>query len=193
MTVNVDTPAAPSVFIKVSPITSIATGAADTLTAIVTNGGPSPLYQWYKNGNIIPGATNSVYTSNSFANHDSMSVRVVSSGGCGGVLTDNSVIITVYGVGVTQVASLVGDLRLIPNPNKGIFTVKGSLGATVDQEVSIEITDMLGQVIYRNNLTAKSGAINEPIQLSSTLANGMYMLNLRSANEHKVFHFVIEQ
>jgi hypothetical protein len=52
---------------------------------------------------------------------------------------------------------------------------------------------MLGQVVYRNNVTAHNGNINELISLSNTLANGMYMLNLNSGNEHKVFHFVIEQ
>jgi hypothetical protein len=52
---------------------------------------------------------------------------------------------------------------------------------------------MIGQVIYRNKIMASNGVINERIQLSNTLANGMYLLNLKSVNDNKVFHFVIEQ
>ena len=192
MIVNVDTPAPPSVFIDVSPITSINPGTSDTLRAIPTNGGPAPLFQWYKNGTIIPGATNTVYISNTFVNHDSVCCRMISSGGCGGVPTFNCVIISVYPAGITQVTN-AGNIKLIPNPNKGEFMIRGTLGSQADEEVSVEITNMIGQVIYTNKIMAQNGVVNERIQLSSTLANGMYLLNLKSVNSNNVFRFVIEQ
>ena len=52
---------------------------------------------------------------------------------------------------------------------------------------------MLGQVIYKQNATTQNGSLNEQISLSNSLANGMYLLNVSSGTEHKVFHFVIEK
>ena len=97
-------------------------------------------------------------------------------------------------VSTTQV--LVNELpmeaSLLPNPNKGTFTVKGVLG-TKDAEITIEITNMLGQVVYSSKTVARGGIINAPIVLNNALANGMYVLNLRSGNESKTFHFVTEK
>ncbi len=52
---------------------------------------------------------------------------------------------------------------------------------------------MLGQSVYKGKVIAKNGVINEQIQLTNNLANGMYMLNLQSGEDRKVFHFVLEQ
>ena len=81
----------------------------------------------------------------------------------------------------------------MPNPNSGLFTLKGTLGTAVDEEVTIEVTDMIGQVIYNKKVLVSGGRINEQVQLNNGLANGMYLLNLQSASDNKAFHFVIEQ
>jgi len=52
---------------------------------------------------------------------------------------------------------------------------------------------MLGQLVYKSIARTQSGKISERIILHNSLANGMYILNLRSSNENKVFHFAIEQ
>jgi hypothetical protein len=103
------------------------------------------------------------------------------------------VIIRLLGVGVAQVSSASSDVRLVPNPNKGTFSVTGNLGTSIDQEVTLEVTNMLGQVIYTGKTRTQNGSINEHIQLGSNLPNGMYILDLRSGTEKSVFHFVIEQ
>ena len=92
-----------------------------------------------------------------------------------------------------QVNAAGSNVQLVPNPNKGTFNLKGTLATTVDEEVTIEVTDMLGQVIYSSKVAAHNGELNEKIQLSNTIANGMYLLNLRSASDNAVFHMVIEQ
>jgi hypothetical protein len=83
------------------------------------------------------------------------------------------------------------EITLIPNPNKGDFTIKGMFASGKDEEASIEVVNMLGQVVYRAKTIATGGNLNEHIQLNSNLANGMYLLNLHSDNETKVFHFVM--
>ena len=91
------------------------------------------------------------------------------------------------------VSALPASLTILPNPNKGTFVVKGTLGSVSDEEVTLEVTDVLGQVIYKTKVTAQSGRLNEAITLNNTLANGMYMLNVHSATEKMTFHFVVEQ
>jgi hypothetical protein len=85
------------------------------------------------------------------------------------------------------------EFTLIPNPNKGEFAIKGSFAAGKDVEATIEVVNMLGQVVYHAKAMAINGNLNELIQINSGLANGMYLLNLRSDNETKVFHFVVKQ
>jgi hypothetical protein len=101
--------------------------------------------------------------------------------------------LNVFPVGIKTITFGAGDIRLIPNPNQGTFSIKGTLGTTDDQEITMEVTDILGQVIYKNTVLVHNGIINEQVQLTNTLANGMYMMNLRSGSDSKVIHFVIEQ
>jgi len=189
---TVDSPLIPVVTIIASPSAHVYPGDPITLTASVVNGGPDPTFQWYINGTGIAGAVSNTYTANSYSNLDSVSLQVTSSGPCSGLVGFNSLIIYTN-ESVTQITNNGSDVMLIPNPNNGAFTIKGTLGTTTDEEVSVEVFDMLGQAIYKSHVMTHNGDLNEQVQLSGSLANGMYMLNLRSASRNNVFHFVIEQ
>jgi hypothetical protein len=193
-TVNmvVDTPLIPSVSIAVSPGTVLAPGQTATFIAMVTSGGPTPVYQWHVNGAAILGATAPVFTAGGFNNGDSVTCKVLSSGPCGGLSTFNSVALSVRNTGVADVTSSTFDVRVMPNPTKGSFIVKGTTGLSADEEVTIEMTDMLGRTIYSARSQSRNGQINEQIQLDNNLANGMYMLSLRSASGSTVLHVVKE-
>jgi hypothetical protein len=91
------------------------------------------------------------------------------------------------------VTAIPVSVSLVPNPNKGTFVVKGTMGSTADEAVTLEVTDVLGQVIYKNKVTAEGGKLNETISLSNALSNGMYILNVQSGTGHTTVHFVIEQ
>jgi len=188
-----DLPVMPVVSISTNPGMNIAPGELLTLTAAVSNGVMSSTFQWFVNGAAITGATAPSYSSNNFQNGDSISCEVTGGGACPGLTGSASLKVHVSGTGVAQVTTTGSDIILVPNPNKGVFTVKGTLGASIDQEVSLEITDLLGQVIYTNKVIARDGELNERIQLSNNIANGMYMLNMHSDTNNKVFHIVIEQ
>ena len=113
---------------------------------------------------------------------------------CGGNKTARSVTLNVRNTaGINQITSAISDIRVMPNPNKGAFTIKGKVGTSDDQQVYLEISNMFGQIVYKNNVVAVSGNLNEQVQLNSGLANGMYILNVRSGTENSAFHFVIEQ
>ena len=169
----------------------IGAGQTDSLWTIVTNAGSQPTYQWEVNGVPVAGATQAYYVSQ-FNSYDSVSCAVTSSGACYGITAFDWIFITVFPASVQQY-SIGSDIKLMPNPNNGSFTLKGTLGTTIAEEVSIQVTDMIGQVVYTKKVLVSGGRINEQIQLNGNLANGMYLLNLQSGSDNKVFHFVIEQ
>jgi len=192
VTVSINEPILPMFMISDISSTSVNKGGVVILKAIVSNAG-SFTYQWYVHGNLIANATNPTFSYNYYNDQEVVKCVVTSHGVCGGLSTAQSTLISVRdNTGVSQL-NTASDIRVMPNPNKGAFTVKGSLGTTLDEEVTLEITNMLGQVVYKNKVMAQGGMINEQVQLSNTLANGMYLLNVRSGSETSVFHFVIEQ
>jgi len=182
----------------VTPVVSITgksivgKGQNDTLRASVA-GAIAPTYQWFINGMPITGETNAIFVHHNFSypKEDSVSVQVTTHGIC--ELTAHQwMFIQSTTVGVNTLTT-EGGLTVVPNPNKGEFTIKGSLGAVNDEEVSIEMTNMIGQVVYKSKVTATGGKLDEHVSLGKHLANGMYMLSVRSESESQLFHIVVEQ
>jgi hypothetical protein len=188
-----DTAAVPS--ITISGGNNVTHLQALTLTADVSNVPASMLsYQWQVNYHNVAGANSATFSSSSFNNGDVVCCSIFSTNSCGNSATATECeTITVNGnLGVANVTS-GNDIHVVPNPNKGAFIIKGTLSVTTDENVTLEVTDMLGQVVYSGIAVAHGGVINEQIMLGSGIANGMYLLNVRAAGESNVFHFVVEQ
>ena len=195
VTVAVQAPAAAPVFTVVSSGgLTISLGHSDTMKVVITSGGsPTPSYQWVLNGTPLAGETNSTYVSSNFFDKDSIACIVTSSGTCGGTPAGKGVTLKVRNTTGVSTIGNGSDIRVLPNPNKGTFTIKGSLNSAVSEDVSLEIVNMIGQVVYRNKIVAANGTINEQVNLGNSMANGMYILSVRSDSENNIFHFVIEQ
>jgi len=192
LTFTVEDHVIPSVILTSRPGTYVGPGRADTIVATVTNGGTNPSYQWYLNASPVPAATSSMFIRSSFTNKDSVSCIVTRNDACH-MNTINSIVIYVTDVAVPFDELTMTNIALVPNPNKGIFSVKGTLGSNEDATLTIEVMNMLGQVIYKSNATAQGGNINEQIALGNNLPQGNYILNLRTTNGgNNVFRFVIE-
>lgn len=185
--------ATPSVTINASPGFSIGYGEEVTFTADVANAGSTPAYQWKINNAAIPGATNASFVYSSFAHHDTVNCSVTSSGLCSDITTTASRVIEIKNVGVTENGLDAGQLVLLPNPNNGQFTIKGRVNVSGNATLHIQVTDILGQVVFEKSINATNGFINEPLSISNKLANGMYTLNLLSDATNKVFHFVVKR
>lgn len=74
--------------------TTICEGVSVQFSSTSQNGGISPQYQWLKNGEIIPNATSTTYTTTNLANGDKISSVLVSSLSCSGPNVDTSNVLT---------------------------------------------------------------------------------------------------
>jgi uncharacterized protein YjdB len=193
VTMTVNPQVIPVVVITATPPGTILTGAAKTLTATVSNGGDNPTYQWVLNGVVIPGAIDSSYTATTFNDGDTVTCVVISSGVCGGntAFSNKEGIVVYNNVGIKSLAPKE-ELAVYPNPNNGAFTIKGAIGNT-DEEVNIVVTDLLGQEVYRTSAVAQKGLLSAEVQLTKSVANGMYLVSINTTEGVRVFHMAVAQ
>ncbi len=193
LTLTVEPIPSPAVAISAAPGTTIAPGQSVTFTCNVTGAGTYTLsYQWLVNGSPITGATTSSYTSSSLNNGDVVTCDVTASGPCGNPAANGSVTITINRTSVTTI-NAGSDLIVIPNPNKGNFSVKGTLNQLTDQEVTISLTDLLGREIYKNTVLVKNGKIDASVSAGNNVASGTYLLSVYNSSENRIFHIVIDK
>lgn len=191
-TMDVILPQSPIVGIIAAQGTTVAAGEALTLSATVTNV-YAPTYQWYVNGAVVHGATTSIFTYNKYADNDSVTIKVTNNTPCGPYSSTNGLRVNVTTVGVAAVNAAEFDVRLMPNPTSGSFFIKGSVTGVASGVVSVDVTDMLGQTVYTGSAQVRSGVVDQRVQLDGALANGMYMVTLRTDGTSKVFHLMLQQ
>jgi hypothetical protein len=190
-TMSVNNLVVPTVGVSAAPGTTITAGQSVTFTATVSNGGPAPTYQWLLNGTLIAGATNATYTSTTLANGDIVNCQVYSSGPCGNQPASAFVIMTVGDhTGVTNL-TVGSNLMVVPNPSNGNFKLEGTVSLTSGTEVTLELTDMAGRIVYTKIVALNANSLNENLQLSKNIASGVYLLNVKAAALHQVFRVAI--
>lgn len=182
MSVVVDSIVVPSVTIHANPGTSIPSGQWVTFNAIVTHGGNTPAYQWVRNGNWIPGAIASTYSTNTLSSGDIIKLQVTSNASCAtpAMVTSAPLVIQTSNVGIQANENAHANIRLYPNPNNGQFRLAITLNNRIKKEViKLEIMDVLGQILYACTATPENNEWTTTIQLQD-VANGIYLLRLKS-------------
>jgi hypothetical protein len=182
--------AAPVVAVAASPSNVVAPGTTVTLTATAVGGTATKLYQWFVNGVAIAGATNTTYASNTFSGGDIVTCQVTNDDACANSKLA-SLKIYVQGLGIAEPGITTAGFNIYPDPNSGEFMVSGMFANTIRGTASLTITNALGQVVYRGDVTVKDGGIEAHVKLNNTLANGMYLLQIKSADEQKVVRFIM--
>lgn len=84
----------PSVSLSANPSGIACSGSTVTITATPVNGGSSPGYQWYLDGNSVSGVSGNTYSSTSFATGDQVYCVLTSSAACPSVSTATSPTLT---------------------------------------------------------------------------------------------------
>lgn len=183
----------PSVSVSSDKGNMVNSGQLVTFIATIANAGTIPTYQWQINGTDIPGEVMATYKTTSLKNGDVVTCQVTGEGACG-MVSINSIAMTVdETTSVNSYSISAGSIKLTPNPNSGIFSIEGKANTAITNQLNVRITNMLGQVVYSENLQICNGTINEQIFLPGDLANGMYLLNLSAASQQETIHFVIRK
>lgn len=123
-------------------------------------------YQWYVDGNLIPGATSQTYTP---TQNGVYVVRVTDSNGCVYVYSAGYPYTLVTGIKENQIAA---NLKIYPNPSNGIVTIDDWYIKSIGY--SVNVIDAQGKLI----LTTQ----NENKLNLSTFENGVYFISIQTAD-----------
>ena len=126
-------------------------------------------YQWYLNGNLLPGADAQVYIAQESGNY---SVVVTDDHGCEG----GSNIIEHSMVGIQDVA-IDANISIYPNPTRGVFTFSALFSGY--ENLRLELTNALGQLIIPVEDVKDVMTVKRDYNLNH-LPDGMYMLTVRT-------------
>lgn len=139
-----------------TPVTPIISKNGDELS---TTGFYS--YQWYKDNNAIPGATNATLTVTSEGYY---TVAGTDAGGC----TTMSAIAWVQPLGVSNLSINGTDVNIYPNPASTMVHIDAPA------RLNVQIHNLEGQIIMTKNAASD-------IDISG-MANGVYMISLTDKN-----------
>lgn len=194
ITVNLAPSVTPSVSITASPGTSITSGQLVTFTATAANAGTTPVFQWTKNSVAVGGSGNT-YSSSTLQNNDLIQVTLHSSERCVSVndVQSNGLTITVA-TGVGEINNAFEQLQLFPNPNQGIFIVKGTTKrAPEDGKLTLTLYSPGGQSVYKQEISIENLGFESKVTLPASLSNGVYTMELRSQTERAVYKLTLNR
>jgi len=177
----------PSVTISANPNRPLKPYEYVTFTAVTTDAGLSPLYQWKRNGQNILGATSGTWSANTLDDGDSISVEIISDYKCPQPTTAVSNGIRVKVLTSADHLNTMTALTLYPNPNNGKFVLKGNV--TSDGPLRVEIINALGQVVYQEKELIFEGRLHKEIEMDNT--PGIYLLRIFSQENTAQVKFII--
>jgi len=147
----------PMAFISV-PSTIFCPGSSVTFSSNVTNGGPSPIYDWYLNG-VSTGITTSTYTNSTLANGDVVMLLMTSSSACAAIPTVASNSITMFNNSTTT-------------PSVSISSLSGNLCEGQQLNIVAIPVNATGILNYQWSLNGSSVGLNNNIYSSTSLVAG---------------------
>lgn len=145
------------------PVSNVTISAVGNILSTITG----TAYQWYFNGNIIPGENNQTITATTPGFY---SVEVTFGGNCTGMSDE-------YPYNVIGLEELSQDLTIYPNPTNGIVHIELT-NELLDKATGIYLMDMSGRKVQ---LDFENSATILDIDLTN-FASGVYLLELHSSN-----------
>lgn len=181
----------PSINITVAPDSNIMAGTQVTFTANTTNCN-NPSYQWTLDGNNIPGATGSTYTSFFLSDNQIIGCNLSCADTCPSPRDTFSNVITMHVANSAQslIKSNDMDVQLYPNPNNGIFKVEINDLSATRQDLQIDILNSLGQIVYSKQSTTNTQKHTDDIALYD-MPSGFYILRVSGRSGTNIVRFTI--
>jgi len=142
-------------------------------------------YKWFRNGvrlttaagpsciAILPGD----YT-----------VKVINASGC----CKSSDPVTVYSSCKTMDVNTTQQDFIFPNPSVGNFTFHIS-STSENQTAEATLLDVTGNVVMKKSIALTDGEATSSFEISSTIANGIYSLQVQSGKENHVMKVMIDK
>ncbi|HSH67392.1 MAG TPA: PKD domain-containing protein, partial [Bacteroidia bacterium] len=129
-------------------------------------------YQWYMNGNQIPGATNQTYTPTGNGNYTVQ----VSNGKCSATSDIFSFTLGINSLDFDKV------VRIYPNPAKEAIFIDAAIN--LNKEITVQIYSVIGKLVYTETYS-NNGQVHQ-VNLGSIPADGIYFLKLQCGSEQLI-------
>ncbi len=160
-----------SVSLTNKPVKPVITPLNNNLQATLTPATPGATYRWFRNGQVITGAT--IATLN---NPGPGIYTVVAFSANNLCVSDTSIAFTINGVS----QQLISDIKLFPNPTQGgTFTI--DLPEYMPREAKIWIEDLSGRQIGVTQIINSSTYSFVP---NDVLPKGMYIVKIHSSGQN---------
>ena len=166
---------APTVIAVLPKPKATITQTGNTLTAST-----GTTYQWYLNGNAIPGATSQTYLPMA----SGLYAVEVADGTCSDISPELQVTLT--GVSPEWMAA---SIKVYPNPGKGLFNLEISDRKT--GELNFIVRDLTGRLIQQQTVKKSGNELKHILDLRH-LPAGMYLLEMNRNSSLKIEKLIIE-
>jgi hypothetical protein len=90
-------------------------------------------------------------------------------------------------------------IKIMPNPNNGVFTINGTLenpdhlSPSAETTVYLVISDIVGKTILVNKILSVNGWINTVVDMGSQIPDGTYFMKLISEQETHIFTVMLQR
>ena len=158
---------------------------AITGTNIVGVNLPGDTYQWYFNGNAIPGDTTQSIAITQTGNY---SVQVTNANGCS--ITSPAINFVYTPVGIVQLQN-DPELSIFPNPASATLNIQVE-GLSAESNITISIYNQIGQQVLTAQQTPHGASLLTQLDVQ-TLASGIYLVQVQQGSNLVRKKLIIER
>ncbi len=163
----------------------------ETITLTVTVSGTAPFtYQWYKDDVEIAGANEATYTIEKAVLSDAGFYNCKATNVCGSSLS-NAANVSVEKKGGIASVTESNPINLTVTPNPVVENINVSFEMEMNTDATISIIDITGNVVAEQTIATTMGLNSTTINLTNTIANGTYFVQIVYGNTKVAQQIVI--